>query len=445
MQKFFLTASMLSIFFLFVACGKNQYMDGSLTTGLSTDRTVYFSVVSKDTKLPYLARIPTEQHVILATMQPISESLNAIDVTEGKGMVLHIVEPLGTKTLPHEVARLDRIAILATSVDEVRNGGLLKIASSPDFMYLGLVPFSERKPYRPQAEETPELRDIINSLPTNHVGSADPVDAVFLTTKLAELSGEKTVKIDGVETRIKERGYGSGRALAQKYLVQEYAALGYKAEAKPYSRVFIDTVDSGFNIVAEKKGLDPSKYLMITAHFDNVGNAGADDNGSGTVSLLGIAKALQDITPKVNIRFVSFDQEESGLIGSESYALQLKEAGDIDQLIGVINLDMTGYDKGNEGAVSLSDCNENTSSALTKLVTDSIKRYNYPLKINNSCSSASDHSSFWDYDKPAIMVIEDLKRLNPCYHSSCDKTDIVDFGFLTSIANSVARMIIDNF
>ncbi len=52
--------------------------------------------------------------------------------------------------------------------------------------------------------------------------------------------------------------------------------------------------------------------------------AGADDNGSGIVSILAVARALQNMTPRVNIRFVGFDQEESGLIGSESYALQLK-------------------------------------------------------------------------------------------------------------------------
>src|SRR5690606_29066648 len=101
----------------------------------------------------------------------------------------------------------------------------------------------------------------------------------------------------------------------------------------------------GVNLVAEKLGADPNRYLIVSAHYDSVSNAGADDDGSGVISALAVAQALKDLELAVNLRIVAFDEEERGLVGSKAYAADLNTTGELDGLVGVVNIEMTGYDQ----------------------------------------------------------------------------------------------------
>ena len=109
--------------------------------------------------------------------------------------------------------------------------------------------------------------------------------------------------------------------------------------------------------------------LIVSSHLDSVGNAGADDNGSGTISALAMARALKDTPLKYNLRIVAFDEEELGLVGSEAYAQALAGSGEIDQVVGVINMEMTGYNARGDGSFHIIDCHENTSEQLSRSTT----------------------------------------------------------------------------
>ncbi|MBA2540668.1 MAG: M28 family peptidase [Deltaproteobacteria bacterium] len=68
--------------------------------------------------------------------------------------------------------------------------------------------------------------------------------------------------------------------------------------------------------------------MIVGAHFDTIANSpGANDNASGTVVVLAVAKLLADTpcrTAPVTIAF--FDQEELGLFGARAYAQSLSAA-----------------------------------------------------------------------------------------------------------------------
>src|SRR5207253_28158 len=87
----------------------------------------------------------------------------------------------------------------------------------------------------------------------------------------------------------------------------------------------------GRNVGAVLPGSDPllkDEWILLSAHFDHLGQAGetiypgADDNASGVAMLLEVAEAfaLRKVRPKRTIVFVSFDLEEQGLQGSAHFA-----------------------------------------------------------------------------------------------------------------------------
>ena len=106
-----------------------------------------------------------------------------------------------------------------------------------------------------------------------------------------------------------------------------------------------------YNIVGMIEGNDPKlkdEYIVFGAHLDHVGKQGADlifpgadDNGSGVVSVLEIARILSqsEERPKRSIIFVLFACEESGLTGSTHF---VKSFTPIEKMVAFVNTDCAG-------------------------------------------------------------------------------------------------------
>lgn len=115
---------------------------------------------------------------------------------------------------------------------------------------------------------------------------------------------------------------------------------------------FSDDINSSQNVLAYIKGSEyPDEILVISAHSDHLGiedgiiNPGADDNGSGTASLLEIAQAfklaeLKGNGPKRSILFLHLTGEEEGLYGSRYY-IEHPVFG-LENTIADLNIDMIG-------------------------------------------------------------------------------------------------------
>ncbi|MFL6375402.1 MAG: M28 family peptidase, partial [Pyrinomonadaceae bacterium] len=121
------------------------------------------------------------------------------------------------------------------------------------------------------------------------------------------------------------------------------------------------------NVVAVWEGSDPKlkeEMVAIGAHYDHIGNAavpgsqcraipgdmicnGADDDGSGTVSILSIAEALAKSPkrPKRSVLFVWHCGEEKGLWGSQYFNQYPPAAVNIKNVIAQLNIDMIGRSK----------------------------------------------------------------------------------------------------
>lgn len=276
------------------------------------------------------------------------------------------------------------------------------------------------------------------------------IETDFLITKLKELSGAKSVLIGNEQITIKERKSAQNRIHARNFLAQEYKKLGYDVRILAYGNKNTKGVKWGgadakqlvtkkANFVAEKLGRDPNKVLILSSHLDSVGNAGANDDGSGTIAALAIAKAIKDTDFEYSIRFIAFDQEEIGLKGSAAYAraIPMEERNNI---IGLINMEMMATNSRNDGAFHVIDCDRSESQFLRQKIVNAIQTYNIDLTPSSACTNRSDHASFWKRNIPAVVLSENFfgGDNDPCYHRTCDIVDErIDFDYMRKIAEAV--------
>jgi hypothetical protein len=114
------------------------------------------------------------------------------------------------------------------------------------------------------------------------------------------------------------------------------------------------------NVIGLLPGSDPKladTYVLVTAHYDGQGTRpgpdrvwnSANDNGSGTVSVIELAAALaaSGKHPRRSVVFIAFHGEESGLVGARFYAEH--PAVPLDKTIGGINIEMVGRTDDTEG------------------------------------------------------------------------------------------------
>jgi Zn-dependent M28 family amino/carboxypeptidase len=221
------------------------------------------------------------------------------------------------------------------------------------------------------------------------------------------------------------------------------------------------------NVVAIWEGSDPvlkNQMVAIGAHYDHVGmnpNApgpdkiwnGADDDGSGTVSVLSIAEALSkaSVRPKRSVLFVWHCGEEKGLWGSEYF--NKFPTVDIKNVIAQLNIDMIGRSKKpgdtNPKNKELSGENEiyvigkdMMSSTLGSIVDGTNRSYlklNYDTRYDdpkdpNRFFFRSDH---FNYAQNGIPIAFWFDGVHEDYHQPGDSPDKIDYQKMEKVARTI--------
>jgi Zn-dependent M28 family amino/carboxypeptidase len=111
------------------------------------------------------------------------------------------------------------------------------------------------------------------------------------------------------------------------------------------------------------------------------------------------------------------------MVGSAHYAAAAHDRG--DPILGVINLDMIGYESvpPDDHKVELHAGVDPASIALADAMMAAISVYGIelaPEKITSGATTRSDHASFWSQGYPAMLGIEDMQPLSPFYHKTTD-------------------------
>lgn len=256
------------------------------------------------------------------------------------------------------------------------------------------------------------------------------LDMEFFKTKLAVLAGNEPYLFNGENVSITNRKSQKHLNWARAFLAEEYQKLGFTVSTQDFG--------SGTNFIAEKKGTtNPAKVLILSSHIDSVANRGANDNGTGTIGLLTLARELAKANYGATIRVLGFDREEVGMWGSDSYVASVVGREDI---IGNINFEMMGYNSRNDGAFHVIDCDRKESLFLADAIKTSIRDLSLDLSIVKTCTNRSDHASFWRRNIPAVVISENFfgGDADPCYHARCDVMDErLNYDYMGKILSAV--------
>ena len=194
------------------------------------------------------------------------------------------------------------------------------------------------------------------------------------------------------------------------------------------------------NVVGILQG-ESDRCIVFGAHFDHLGIKGgtiyngADDNASGTTSLLELAEAFAKSgkKPKYTLIFAAFSAEEVGLIGSRHYvkypAVPLKNHNLM------INMDMVGRLRSGLNP-NLSLQSGNLSSRLKDLVHKVSEGYPFSFSLTEA-GSRSDHAPF---NNQGIPVLFFHTGSHPQYHQPTDDEHLINYDGLVEITKYIFEL-----
>lgn len=248
-----------------------------------------------------------------------------------------------------------------------------------------------------------------------------------LSLKIRQFTGEVPTVINGNSVTILNR-QSNTNDVAAEYILQEFSRLdNLTVNDQVYST-------NGRNIIATQLGkTNPNNIYLICAHYDSVANYCADDNASGTIAVLEIARILSTQCLNNTIVYALWDQEENGLIGSNHYSQQAANNG--DNILGVLNIDMMGYDGDDDNDFDIDVRDLSNSIGMKDDIISVLNNpaYGFTLNVNvvNPGTAASDHSRFWNQGFSAVLVGEAWSNNDqtPFYHSSNDRYATLDMPY----------------
>lgn len=205
--------------------------------------------------------------------------------------------------------------------------------------------------------------------------------------------------------------------------------------------VAVYTINTGYwykqpSVVA-RIGTSSEPGIVIGGHMDTLSSLftmmpGADDDGTGTVTVLEVARILlsSGMHFKKPIYLVWYAAEEMGLVGSQFVVADFLEKNiPIDA---VMQLDMTGYAHKNDPTLWLYDdyTNKDLTAYLKTLIDVYVKQ---PVKHARCGYACSDHASWTAKGFAAVMPFEaSFETDNPNIHSSNDTMDKLSLNHMTS-------------
>jgi Zn-dependent M28 family amino/carboxypeptidase len=196
------------------------------------------------------------------------------------------------------------------------------------------------------------------------------------------------------------------------------------------------------NVIGILPGTDPalaSEAVVVGAHYDHLGRAdgvvypGADDNGSGTAVVLGLARAFAAAGGAGRtLVFAFFGAEELGLIGSRHYVR--RPAVPLDRTVAMVNFDMVGRLQGRPLNVAGGD----SGSRLRALVVDAARADAVTIDVNGTPYGPSDHSRFYAAGVPVLFF---YTGSHSDYHRPSDTADKIDAAGMARVADIGARVV----
>jgi Zn-dependent M28 family amino/carboxypeptidase len=213
----------------------------------------------------------------------------------------------------------------------------------------------------------------------------------------------------------------------ENWITSRYQSIGY---TDIVLQPFTYSAGTSNNIIVTKTGtLFPNTFLIIDAHYDTINGPGTNDNGTGTVLLLELARLLENVETEYSIKFIHFSGEEDGLIGSNYYVNNTVVPQNLDIRL-VFNIDEVGGVSGmtNDTVVCERDLtspqsNNAASNDATNSLAILIELYsNLETEISNAF--ASDYVPFENNGEIITGLYE--SNVSPVNHTANDNLANMD-------------------
>ncbi len=233
------------------------------------------------------------------------------------------------------------------------------------------------------------------------------------------------------------RGFGPEHDPAQANIVSLLESFGLTVTLHPFTYI----TETYYNVVGTKVGaVYPYQEFIIGAHYDSDENPGADDNASGVALVLEAARVLGTYDSDYTIRFIAFDREEQGLVGSYAYV----EDHLSDDVLGMVSADMVAYNTGADTAEI--ECRLTSINLQDDLIA---AVFGYGDGLSPHPTGTGPYSDHWPFDAEggyqACLFIENWG--NPYYHSPNDNVDMpdyIDYAYATRMTRSIVGFLVDS-
>ena len=194
------------------------------------------------------------------------------------------------------------------------------------------------------------------------------------------------------------------------------------------------------NVIGVIDGKNPDQVIVLGAHYDHLGTAngytwnGADDNGSGTVGVITIAKAIMEtgIKPDKTIVIALWTAEEEGLLGSRYYIENITYP--LKNIRLNVNFDMISRYMSDDDPKKVAMIYTESCPGFRTITEQNIKKYGIDLNVDFQPSKdppgGSDHRSFVEKGIP-VMRFKPGHREQ--YHTPADEISTVNWDIMEKI------------
>lgn len=214
-------------------------------------------------------------------------------------------------------------------------------------------------------------------------------------------------------------------------------------------------VSFGDNLAGLLIGTDlKQEVVVLSAHYDHLGRSGrqvfhgADDNASGTATVLSVAAvfdslARQGIKPRRSVLFVLFSGEEGGLLGSQYFVANSPIP--LNQFVCDLNVDMIGrVDEAHRKKPDYCYIIKDNQGSELQLMAETANRQSVNLAINEGGYDTKNdpdrhfyRSDHYNFAKLGIPVLFFTSGQHPDYHQPSDSADKIDYDILEKRATLV--------
>ena len=202
---------------------------------------------------------------------------------------------------------------------------------------------------------------------------------------------------------------------------------------------------TAYNVVATVRGTDARMartYVAFGAHYDHIGIQtpvngdsianGADDDGSGSMTMLALARAVRAHPPRRSVLFVWHVGEEKGLLGS-SYFVEHPTVP-IDSIVAQLNADMIGRNAPDLLYIVGPHAAPNDQSKVLGAIVDSVNATEArPFAIDRTWDDPNhpehiyQRSDHFNYARKGIPIIFFTTGLHDDYHKVSDEPSKIDY------------------